>query len=417
MSDGLRILVIAPWDPWPLDHGGRLRLYHVMCELSRQNALTLAIPTEPRHRARMTPIADVEVMCQQREPALQARSLATRMAGRHFGRDDRIAGWLDHNATASRFDVALCFGPKLGQYLEHFHIPVVWDVVDDLVLYTLRDAEYAGIRRWPSAARAAVLYGLFERSVARRAAATVFASPVDVRSAARWTGSARVEVVTNGVDLDYFRDNGQEPEPGTVAFVGALDFPPNVDAVVHFAKRIWPAVHRADKNRRLTIVGRRPTAAVRALSRAPGVSVIGDVDDVRPYIARAAAVVVPTRSGGGVKNKVLEACAMRRPVIASERALGGLSARRGIDVLSARRNSEWIPAVCKILDDSWLARSIGESGHQWVSREHRWADVGARMGAILRSVRSSAGTEPGRYLSGTGPGRCLAWDEREGQCR
>ena len=91
MSDGLRILVIAPWDPWPLDHGGRLRLYHVMCELSRQNALTLAIPTKPRHRARMTPIADVEVMCQQREPALQARSLATRMAGRHFGRDDRIA--------------------------------------------------------------------------------------------------------------------------------------------------------------------------------------------------------------------------------------------------------------------------------------------------------------------------------------
>ena len=385
--DPMRILVIAPWEPWPLDHGGRLRLYHVMSELSRGNELTLAIPSNPLHGPQMAPIAHVAAMCGRRDEPYPAKRLATRMAARHFGRDDRIAKWLDQNATPSRFEVALCFGPNLGQYIEYVHIPVVWDVVDDLVLYTLRAAQYAGVRRWPTAARNALLYGLYQRSVARRAAATVFASSVDVRSAARWIGSARVETVTNGVDLEYFRGNGDVPAAGTVVFVGALDFPPNVDAVTYFAERIWPAIHAADDKRRLSVVGRRPTAAVRALSSLPGVRVIGDVEDVRPYLARAAAVVVPTRGGGGVKNKILEGCSMRRPVVASERALGGLSARPGVDVLSAGCRAEWIPAVSRILEDPAFARGIAESGHEWVSREHRWDKVGARMGAILWSVR------------------------------
>ncbi len=386
--DPMRILVIAPWEPWPLDHGGRLRLYHVMSELSRGNRLTLAIPSDPLHGPQMAPIADVAAMCGPDDVPHPAKRLATRMAGRHFGRDDRIAKWLDQNATPSRFDVALCFGPNLGQYVEYAHVPVVWDVVDDLVLFTLREAQYAGVRRWPSAGRNALLYGLYQRAVARRVAATVFASSVDVRSAARWTGSARVETVTNGVDLEYFRENGHAPAPGTVVFVGALDFPPNVDAVIHFAERIWPAIYAADDKRRLSVVGRRPTGEVRALSSLPGVRVIGDVEDVRPYLARAVAVVVPTRGGGGVKNKILEACSMRRPVVASERALGGLSARPGVDVLSAGCKAEWIPAVSRVLEDPVFARGIAESGRDWVSREHRWADVGARMGAILRSVRS-----------------------------
>lgn len=383
----MRILIISPWEPWPLDHGGRLRLHHVMSELSRGNKLTLAMPSAPLHGPQVTPIADVAVMCGPNAAPHPAKRLATRMAGRHFGRDDRIASWLDQNATPSRFDVALCCGPHLGQYIEYAHVPVVWDVADDLVLYTQRAARYAGVRRWPLAARNVLLYGLYQRSVARRAAATVFVSSVDARSAARWTGSARIETVTAGVDLEYFRGNGCAPEPGTVVFVGALDFPPNVDAVTHFAEKTWPAIHAADDKRRLSVVGRRPTAAVRALSSLPGVRVIGDVEDVRPYLARAAAVVAPTRLGGGVKNKILEGCSMRRPVVASERALGGLTARPGVDVLMAGCKAEWILAVSRILEDPAFARRIAESGHDWVSREHRWADVAARMGTILRSVR------------------------------
>ncbi len=87
---------------------------------------------------------------------------------------------------------------------------------------------------------------------------------------------------------------------------------------------------------------------------------------------------------------------MRRPVVASERALGGLSARPGVDVLSAGCKAEWIPAVSMILDDPLFARGIAESGHEWVSREHRWADVAARMGAILRSVRRKARRQVGK---------------------
>jgi glycosyltransferase involved in cell wall biosynthesis len=422
----LRILIAAPWAPWPLNHGGRLRLYNLLRGLARHDTVTLAIPAGCEDVGDVESLAAIEVTTGRAPAALPQSArraarprLVSRLVRRHFGHDPAIEDWLHRNATPRRFDVAMCVGPKYGQYVEGARVPTVWDAVDDLVLYTLRDAQHAGAARWPAAARAASLYAAYERHAAGAASATIFSSTVDADYARRWSGGARVEVVSNGVDFNYFdpaafaaqSQCGSDDSVSRIVFVGALDFPPNVDGIVRFARRIWPELH--GPARRLEIVGRRPTEAVRSLGRIPGVRVVGEVADVRPWLARADVVIVPTRGGGGVKNKVLEACAMGRPVVASLRALGGLSARAGLDLLCADAPAEWVTCIEDLLADRTKADAVGRSGQRWVRAAHRWSDAAARLRDILaeaaegrRCAHMHSGREPQAGAATAGSAAC-----------
>jgi len=388
----LRVLVVATHEPWPLDHGGRLRLFHFIERIARHAEVTLALPGPAQYAEQLPEGVRTVAMSTSASAATalpangRSPSLVGRMARRHFGENGAIDAWLRRYARPAYFDVALFSGAILGLHVGSARVPVVWDGVDELVLYTLRDAQYGEWRRWPRALRHALLYAAYERDAARGAAVTMFSSTVDAALARRWVGGARVEVVSNGVDLDYFRPSVEAPEPGTLAFVGALDFPPNVDAVTHFARRVWPRLHARGSGRRLLLVGRRPVPAVKSLGAVSGVELAADVPDVRPYLSRAAGVVVPTRLGGGVKNKILEGCAACRPVIASPRALAGLSARVGVEVLGADKPDSWVHRVdCLLKKPAWAAR-VARAGHAWVRKAHRWSTLGDRLADILASA-------------------------------
>jgi glycosyltransferase involved in cell wall biosynthesis len=414
VSRPMRVLVVATQEPWPLNHGGRLRLYHFVKRLAEVAEVTLALPGPVQHATRLRDGVRIVTMLPRCDVACSADAAARRMswvvqlARRHFGYNHAIDAWLRCYACPDRFDVAFFSGAVLGVHVPAARIPVVWDAVDELVLYTLRGMQHGGWRHWPSALRHAALYALYQRGTARHAAATTFTSTVDASYARRWTGGARVEVISNGVDLEYFRPSQAPPELGTIAFVGSLEFPPNVDGITNFARRAWPQIYAGGVGRRLLVVGRRPVTAVKALASLPGVELTADVPDVRPFLARASAVVVPTRLGGGVKNKILEACAVRRPVVASPRALGGLSARVGVDVLSADRPHAWVEQVCRLLDHSAYAQKVAQAGHDWVRRAHRWSVRGDRLVEILesawRSSRHSGADDAVRRVSSVLPG-------------
>lgn len=177
--------------------------------------------------------------------------------------------------------------------------------------------------------------------------------------------------ITNGVDLEYFRPRPGGLERGCV-FVGALDYRPNVAGIGRFCEEVWPEVRRRDPGATIRLVGRRPAPEVRRLARRPGVEVVGQVPDVRPYLEQAAVVVVPLWIAPGVQNKVLEALAMAKPVVASPGALAGLRARAGAHLLSASTAVEWADAVTRLASDPDLRRRIGAEGRRYVEANHRW---------------------------------------------
>jgi glycosyltransferase involved in cell wall biosynthesis len=322
-------------------------------------------------------------------------SMMGRWARHYFGWKPACAAWLAQHARRENFDVAVITGVSWGQYVAYCRVPAVWDVADDPVLYALRDTEHGPWHRWPSALRHAAFCAAYERAVARRAAVTLFVSTIDAGYARRWCGDACLAVTQNGVDFDYFRPAPPAPPDGTVAFVGAFDFPPNIDGAVHFVRHAWPRVHERGRQRRLMLVGRDPDPRVCELTKLPGVELAANVPDVRPYLEQATVVIVPTRKGGGQKNKVLEACAVRRPLVASHRALGGLSARPGRDLLAATRIDTWVEQIERLLTNPVYAQAIAENGCRWVQRDYSWETAARNW---LNVLASTAGIDHGTAL-------------------
>jgi sugar transferase (PEP-CTERM/EpsH1 system associated) len=215
--------------------------------------------------------------------------------------------------------------------------------------------QYSPTQRWPLSwvyAREGRKLSEWEARVAQDFDATLLVSNDEAALLQQRVPQAksRIGAFENGVDADYFspvRDypNPYPPDVRGVVFTGAMDYWPNIDAVTWFADRIFPAVREAVPSAQFTIVGSRPTEAVLALARQPGVVVTGSVPDVRPWIAHAACAVAPLRIARGVQNKVLEAMAMARPVVASVQAAEGIRAEAGRDFILAQGEADFAHAV------------------------------------------------------------------------
>jgi len=250
----------------------------------------------------------------------------------------------------------LAYSSAMAQFMPATLERRVLDMVDvDSDKWT----QYAPTQRWPLSwvyAREGRKLAEWEARVAQDFDATVLVSKDEAGLLQQRVPQARnrIGAFENGVDADYFSPARDYPDPYAsdvrgVVFTGAMDYWPNIDAVTWFAERIFPAVREAVPGAQFTIVGSRPTDAVLALARQPGVVVTGGVPDVRPWLAHAACAVAPLRIARGVQNKVLEAMAMARPVVASAQAAEGIRAEAGRDYLLALGEADFAQAVVSCL--------------------------------------------------------------------
>ena len=246
----------------------------------------------------------------------------------------------------------------------------------------------------PSGALGALKEFIWSRRLHRRygdaANAFVFVTEQEAAGFRRFTRQP-CWAISNGVDTERFRRNGEVRDDNAVVFVGSLDFPPNIDAATWFCNRVWPRVRRECPSARLQIVGRDPVARVLALGGRGQVDVIADPPDVRPYLARAAAAVAPMRSGGGVKNKILEAWAMGTALVATRMSLAGLAARPGENIMVADRPADFAGAVVRCLRDAGWRDRIAECGRQTVLAEHTWERAAEKLEACLAQVARAGG--------------------------
>jgi sugar transferase (PEP-CTERM/EpsH1 system associated) len=189
-------------------------------------------------------------------------------------------------------------------------------------------------------------------------------------------------VIPNGVDLEYFqstRSAGPGFIPNRLVFTGNMSYRPNVDAVQHFVADVLPKVQREIPDVQLYIVGMEPSAAVRRLANGNRIVVTGRVDDVRPYFDSAAVAVAPLRVARGLQNKVLEAMAMRVPVVASPAAFAGISAVAGRDLLVAAQPEEFSREVVTLLRDPAARERFAAAGRTCVETNHNWSQLLERL--------------------------------------
>lgn len=208
----------------------------------------------------------------------------------------------------------------------------------------------------------------------------------------QWLASAgrvrRAVCIPNGVDLGHFRpDEETQAEPFTAVFWGRLDFAPNADAVRWFVRRIWPGVLREFPGAAFHVIGKGGDRMMRALGAVRGVNHVGEVADVRPWAAQASAVVLPMRCGHGIKNKLLEAAAMGRPILVSPRAAEGLrwDVQRPPFIVCHSRNA-WQGALTRIWTEPDEASQLAWRARWWVERHHRWDTAAGQLLELLHDL-------------------------------
>jgi sugar transferase (PEP-CTERM/EpsH1 system associated) len=286
-------------------------------------------------------------------------------------------------------DVIVVFSSAMAQYVDIESTRGIRKVIDFVDVDSDKWRQYSKKRRWPMSAvyrRESIRLGEEERQIADDFDASVFSSPVEVELFSEMVPEFRHKLhwVRNGVDTGYFDPDGDYPDPypakcAPIVFTGAMDYWPNVDAVTFYAKNIFPEVRRQRADAKFFVVGAHPNKAVLDLSRLPGVHVTGTVRSVRPYLAHAHLAVAPIRLARGLQNKVLEALAMRLPVLltrAARMGIGHESEQTGMTVVSA---NEMVRATL----DQLSRRSAEQPGRAFVQRHFQWEPAFREFGRVL----------------------------------
>jgi sugar transferase (PEP-CTERM/EpsH1 system associated) len=380
------LLFLAQRIPYPPNKGDKIRSWHVLIHLAERYRVHLGCLYDDVGDARHIPVLkDIcESLCcvPLRRIAGQRRMLGSLLTGEALtvGRfhDRSLARWVAEVQQRQQPSRTYVFSSAMAPYIMRHRQGVrILDMVD---VDSEKWRAFAAVARWPMrqiyARERRHLFAL-ERRAASAFDATLFATPAEANLFASLAPetTTRVVAMKNGVDLDYF-DPGSaiaNPYPRHVpvaVFTGAMDYLPNTDAVTRFARTILPLIRNRWPALEFWIVGRNPTSAVRRLARIENVVVTGEIADVRPYLAHASVVVAPLAIARGIQNKVIEAMAMAKPVVATPETGAVIDAVAGEEILIASSPSDFANAIDAVLSGCFA--SVGPRARERIARDYRW---------------------------------------------
>ncbi len=235
----------------------------------------------------------------------------------------------------------------------------------------------------------------FEKRMCQRFDAVVAVSAEDRNQMREEYSVNAVFDVPTGVDIEFFTPASRQPiDPHNVVFTGSMDWLPNEDAIRYYTDQILPIIRKAIPDATLTVVGRNPYPSLVELSkRDPSIVVTGRVDDVRPYMERAAAYVVPLRIGGGTRLKIFEAMAMEKALVSTSIGAEGLPVTNGNELRLANTPETFAAAVIELLNNPEQAKAIGQRAGQVVREKFGWGGVAKRFAQICEdTLQAHAGS-------------------------
>jgi glycosyltransferase involved in cell wall biosynthesis len=388
-----RVLFLGQQLPWPTDSGAKIRSYYLLRELAREFAITglcfspgdgdgnsapalrelAALGTfesfeVPQDHSRARLLWDHLRSLLTRRPYTVYRYSSDRFRNRVRSAADCDLVLIDH------FDLS---GELAG--LDPARTVCGHHDVSSLQLERRARVETLGLMRWYAGVQSRFMAGE-ERTWCPRVGLNVVVSEVDRAHLAGRAGG-RYLVVPNGVDTAWNRP-GTGPESGCV-FVGSGTWLPNRDAMTFLGREILPLIRAQEPDCPMTWVGRVAEGDRRRFEQL-GIAVAGRVDDVRPFVMRAACSVVPLRAGTGTRIKILEAWALGKAVVSTRIGCEGLAARDGENLLVRDDPQSFAAAVVQLLRDSEFRRKLGSNARRCAEAQYDWTVIGDQLRATLR---------------------------------
>jgi polysaccharide biosynthesis protein PslH len=392
------ILFLAHRVPWPPDRGDKIRSFHILNKLKSMAPVHVgAFADDARDvecaEAERAGLASLHSELRDKPQwlaGIEALAKGTPVSLTSFG-SRTMQDWVDERLASGRISHIFVFSGQMAQYVpESFGGRFIMDFVDvDSAKFESYGTEGGGFMRWVHAREGKKL-AAFEAQIAARADASLFVSEAEAKLFRERSGAKNIKALGNGIDTVFYDPAAKFkklhpvfPDP-LIVFTGQMDYRPNIEAVADFAVNAFPAIRAAHPETTFAIVGRNPTQAVVDLSALPGVMVTGAVDDVRTWLAGADVVVAPLRIARGIQNKVLEAMAMAKPVVASTAAAEGIDASDGLHFRVAASSAQEAEIVSALLGNNDARAKLGAAARAHVMANYGWDGQLAALDGIMR---------------------------------
>ncbi len=392
------ILFLAHRIPWPADRGDKIRSHHILKRLSQMAPVHVgAFADDARDMGFTHEMTShfTSVHVELRDKPQWRAGLEALVKGQPVSvtsfASASMQAWVDGLIASGTISHIFVFSGAMAQYVPaNFDGRVIMDFVD---VDSAKFESYAGhgnpVMRWINAREGRML-AAFEQDVARRADASLFVSQDEATLFEKRCGVA-ARALGNGIDTAFYDPSIPVTPIATdtplIVFTGQMDYRPNIEAVIDFATNAMPLIRKTHREVQFAIVGRNPVPAVKALARMEGVIVTGAVDDVRCWLNAASVVVAPLRIARGIQNKVLEAMAMAKPVVASSAAAEGIDAQDGVHFVIAASVEEEASLVSILLSDPLRRDQLGQAARVHVVQHYSWAGQLMALDAIMEDKR------------------------------
>ncbi|MBI5711868.1 MAG: glycosyltransferase [Chloroflexi bacterium] len=394
----MRLLFLTPQLPHPPKQGTAIRNWGLIKSLSARHEITLLsfddtnnISDELRETCRevhTVPLPHRTTLNRLRDLFLSPLpDLAHRLASPQFS--TRLQSLIINHQFAAFFIEGLELAPYL---ISNLQSPIsIFDAHNAETLLQRRayENDIRNIKRLPVA-----LYSLiqtrrltdFEAKVCRKVNHVTCVSQEDAEALRALVPTLNPIIVPNGIFLSDYTSNFQlRTSNFQLVFTGKMDYRPNIDAVVWFANEIFPKIKNEIPEAQFIIVGQKPTQAVKSLKSINGIKVTGAVDDIRPHIGGATVYVAPLRMGGGTRFKLLEAMALKKPIVSTTIGAEGFAIQNGREMLIADDADSFAQATITLLRDETKRQALSDEGYEFV-KGYDWGEIVPTIEKILASV-------------------------------
>ena len=383
--------------PFPPNKGDKIRSYHLLKHLAQKYTVHLGTFIDDQND--LQHVETVKQWCGEshferinptRAKLVSVTALLrNRPLSRDYYRSAEMQTWVDDTIRRQAITKIVVFSSGMAQFVEFQS--ETRRVIDFVDIDSEKWQQYASKKTWPMSwlyQREGRTLLAYERKIARAYDASLFVSQEesDLFKKLAPESAGKISFLNNGVDTDYFspdihHDNPYFPNDKVIVFTGVMDYWPNIDAVLWFAKEVFPEVRKIHQNVLFYIVGTRPSEKVMQLKNFPGIKVTGSVPDVRPYLAHANVAVAPLRVARGIQNKVLEAMAVAKTVVVSSQALEGIDAKTGAELLLAEDGKQFVTILSHLLGQK--NQTIGIAARKRVEIRYNWEQNLRSVDALL----------------------------------
>jgi sugar transferase (PEP-CTERM/EpsH1 system associated) len=391
----VNILFVANRFPYPPFRGDKLKIYNLTRRLAAKHDLYLVTFYESRDE--LNYLKEIQPFFKEIElvylpkwrsilngiPALFSR-IPLQLAYFKSAKMKRMVKF-----AVDRYDIDVVHTQhlRMSQYTKKLDLPKVLDLPDAFSLYFKRrkETERPIINRLIDAIEIGRLAKA--EKVITEYDKTLVCSVEDKAYLEKLHKTDNIDILLNGVDLDTFdvKDGHDYSHSHTLLFTGNMDYAPNVDAVLYFAKEMWPTLAAKYPDTKFVIAGQRPVDAVKKLAGGR-IEVTGFVPDIQEMYEQASVVIAPLRFGAGTQNKVLEAMAMGVPTVCTHIGFEGLQIKSGDGVIMAKEKDQFIYEVGELLASADKRKLVGTKGLTIAQDRFSWDSIAVHLETLLSQV-------------------------------